>query len=78
MSINFIKNKFEMLSEQIKGKIDILMISETKIDNSFPTGQFFIRNYKTPYRVDRTSNGGGIMLYIRKIFFITLLKLIKI
>ena len=66
-----------MLSEQIKGKIDILMISETKIDNSFPTGQFFIRNYKTPYRVDRTSNGGGIMLYIREDIPCNLIKVDK-
>ena len=29
---------------QVKGKIDILMISETKIDESFPKGNFLIRS----------------------------------
>ena len=42
LNINSIWNKFEFLAEQIKGKIDILMISETKIDESFPQGNFLI------------------------------------
>ena len=39
-NINSIRNKFEMLSDQIKGNIDVLFVSETKIDDSFPTGNF--------------------------------------
>ena len=44
--------------------LDILLISETKIDSSFPTAQFQI-GYTT-YRLDRNTNGGGILLYIRE------------
>ena len=40
--INSLKNKFDLLSEQVKGSIDILMVSETKLDDSFPKGQFLI------------------------------------
>ena len=40
LNINSIRNKFELLSEQIKGNIGLLMISETKTDDSFPVGQF--------------------------------------
>jgi hypothetical protein len=40
------------------------MISETKIDESFPANQFALNGY-TPYRLDRSGNGGGILLYIR-------------
>ena len=29
-----------MLSDQIKGSIDVLMISKTKLDESFPNGNF--------------------------------------
>ena len=36
LNINSIGNKFELLSEQDKGNIDILMISETKFDDNFP------------------------------------------
>ena len=41
---------------------DVLMISETKIDDSFPIGVFVIDGYSTSYRLDRNSNGGGIVL----------------
>ena len=50
-----------MLSDQIKGNIDILLVSETKIDDSFPNGNFLIDGFSTPYRLDRNSNGGGLM-----------------
>ena len=66
LNINSIRNKFEFLAEQIKGKIDILMISETKIDESFPQGNFLIDGFSSPYRLDRDSKGGGIMLYVRE------------
>ena len=42
------------------------MISETKIDESFPQGNFLIDGFSFPYRLDRDSKGGGIMLYIRE------------
>ena len=42
------------------------MISETKIDNTFPHSQFFIEGFSTPYGLDRDSNGGGILLYVRE------------
>ena len=42
------------------------MISETKLDNSFPEGQFLIPGYSSPYRFERNCRGGGIMLYVRE------------
>ena len=48
----------------LHNNLDILLISETKIDSSFPTAQFQI-GYTT-YRLDRNVNGGGILLYIRE------------
>ena len=42
------------------------MISETKLDESFPKGNFLIDGFCKPYRLDRDSNGGGIMLYVRE------------
>ena len=65
ININSIRNKFEMLSNSIKGNLDILMISETKLDSTFPSNQFTIEGYAAPIRFD--SNGrGGIILYIRE------------
>ena len=42
------------------------MISETKLDSSFPKGQFQIHGYSEPYRLDRNGNGGGILVFIRE------------
>ena len=41
------------------------MVSETKIDMSFPTSQFVIQGFAAPFRLDRTNTGGGILVYVR-------------
>ena len=42
------------------------MISEIKIDGSFPKGQFQIKGFSDPFRVDRNTHGGGILFYARE------------
>ena len=66
LNINSIRNKFELLSEPARGNVDILIVSETKIDDSFPIGKFLINGFNPTYRLDRDLKGGGIMLYIRE------------
>ena len=66
INLNSIRNKFHTFADLIKGKIDILLISETKIDSSFPSSQFEIHGYTPPYRIDRTIDGGGLLLYSRQ------------
>ena len=41
-----------------------LMISNAKLDSNFPTGQILINGYSEPFRIDRNSQEGDIMLYI--------------
>ena len=41
------------------------MVSETKIDDTFPLAQFCLEAYSTPYRLDRTCKGGRLLLYVR-------------
>ena len=65
LNINSLRNKFDSLVRMLHNNLDILLISETKIDSSFPTAQFQIEGYAT-YRLDRNANGGGILLYIRE------------
>ena len=64
LNINSLRNKFDSLINIINNNIDILMVSETKLDPSFPTGQFHIHGFSEPYRFDRNSSSGGILLYI--------------
>ena len=50
----------------VRDKVDLLMISETKLDSSFANAQFYMKSYSKPYRLDRNSKGGGIILYVRE------------
>ena len=50
----------------VKNKVDILMVSETKLDGSFPTVQFLLHGFSVPYRLDGNSKGGGILLFVRE------------
>ena len=61
---NSIRSKFEMLQFLPASNIDILMISESKPDGTFPSSQFQIYSFRTPYRLDRNHRGGGILLFL--------------
>ena len=63
LNINSIRNKFEQLVENIDKNVDILLIVETKLDDSFPINQFYI-GYQQ-FISDRSSHGGGLILYVR-------------
>ena len=66
LNINSIRNKSDALSFIIDTNIDILLISETKLDDSFSSAQFRLKEFSTPYRLDRNSKGGGLLLYSRE------------
>ena len=65
LNINFIAPKFEALQSIIKDNLDFLMVTETKVDDTFPTEQFMIEGYSKPIRLDRTRHGGGLMILVR-------------
>ena len=64
ININSIRNKFELLAEAVMGNVNVLMVAETKNDKSFPTSQFILPGFTSPYRFDRTKEGGGVLVYI--------------
>ena len=63
-----------MLSLLFPEVIDILMICENKIDDSFPTKRFIIEGYFTIYRLDRNDRGGGMMLIVKENLFYLLFR----
>ena len=65
LNINSLRYKFHDLTYLIQDKLDILVVGETKLDNSFPEKQFMISGFKKPYRLDRNKYGGGVMIYVR-------------
>ena len=64
LNINSIRNRFDTVVTIVNKNIDVFLISETKIDSSFPTAQFHIEGYTTPYRLDSDMHGGSLLLYI--------------
>ena len=66
MNINSIRNKFSSLKELVSNNIDVLVIEETKLDDTFPAKSFVIPGYKEPFRKDQNAYGGGIMVFIRE------------
>ena len=73
LDINPLRSKFASLSTMIKNYVDLLLISETKIDSSLPTDQFYIDGDNI-HRRDRDENEVGLLLYLRKDVSSTLLK----
>ena len=65
ININSIRNKFEILRSMLSEVLDVLMITETKLDDSFPEQQFHIEGFNIPFRLDRNRHGGGLLLYVR-------------
>ena len=63
--INSINNKFDQLSDMIKGHIAVLMILEYKPGRSFPDGRFLVEGYGAPFRLNQNKLGGDIMLFVR-------------
>ena len=65
LNINSIRNKFELLKETLLKYIDILVVTKTKLDETFSESLFLMDGFSEPYRLGRNKNGGGIMIFIR-------------
>ena len=64
LNINSMSIKFDQLKLFARGKVDILAITETKLDPNFPASQFLIESYSEPCRFDTNRNGGGVLIYV--------------
>ena len=66
LNIISLRYKFDSLKCLVKDKIDLLVVTETKLEESFPSTQFSIDGFSKLVRLDRTSQGGGIIIFIRE------------
>ena len=53
-----------MLRKIAKDKLGILLISDTKVNPSFPSSQFEIVGFSSTFQFDRNTSG-GIMLFVQ-------------
>ena len=65
MNINLLRNKFDQLKILVHNKIDILVVTESKLDDTFPDSQFHIPGYKLPFRKDRNKIVRKIIVFVR-------------
>ena len=56
----------QIMVQWLNGKVDILLVSEIKIDDSFLQGQFVIDGFSAPYRLDHNCFCGGLILFVRE------------
>lgn len=47
----------------LSGRLDVLIISETKLDVTFPNSQFYVKGFCLS-RNDRNIHGGGLMAFV--------------
>ena len=66
LNINSLSSKFDDLKVLIAGMFYILLITEIKLDNTFPISQFHTDGFSIPYRLDRNRSGGGVIVYLRE------------
>ena len=57
LNVNSFPSKFDFVKTIIQENIDILIITESKLDETFPMGQFFVDGFTAPYRLDRNIHG---------------------
>ena len=58
LNINSIRNKIDALASIVPGGIDILVVTETKLDDTFTNALIKIKGYCDPFRADRNGDGG--------------------
>ena len=50
LNINSLSSKFEPLAEMVEETIDFLLVTESKLDETFPMGQFQMRGFSRPIK----------------------------
>ena len=55
-----------MLQEKIGHNIDVILISEMKLNASCPSSQFILDRFTPSSRLNRAQRGGVIRLFIRE------------
>ena len=64
LNIDSIRNKFEQSKETVLKYIDILVVTETKLDETFLESLLLMDGFSKPYRLGRNKNAGGVVIFI--------------
>ena len=64
LNVNSASSKFDQLKFWLQGRVDILLLTKSKLGYSFPTDQFLVERYSKSLRFVRNRNGSSILLYV--------------
>ena len=62
LNSNSLSNK---LRETVLKYDGVLVVTETRLDDTFLLSQFLVTGFSVPYRLDQNRNGSGLMIFIR-------------
>ena len=63
LKINSLTNKFDQLKKTVLKYIDIIVITETRLD-AFPNAQFLVPGFSKPFCIDKNRKRGRVMTYV--------------
>ena len=66
LNINSIPNKLDDIRTTTADFVDILVITESKLEQSFLEAQFFINRFSKSFRKDRNRHGGRLLMHIKE------------
>ena len=61
LNVTFFVIKLDAIKIIIPGNVDIMVFSETKLDDSYPMAQLMIDGFAKPFRLDRNAYGGAYL-----------------
>ena len=64
LNVNFMAPKLDAIRTIIPGNVDIMVFSETKLDDSYPTTQLLIEGFGKPFRLERNARGEVAFLFM--------------
>ena len=64
ININYLRNKFDMLTNSTTEYVDVLMISETNLYDTFQHALHHLKDFSNSCRLNRNSHCGGMLVYV--------------
>ena len=68
LNINSITNKFHQLKLFVQGKVNVLVVTETKLDSTFPTSLFLIEVIVNHIALIETGKEVGFLFMFEMIY----------
>ena len=62
LNVNSFSRNFDAIKSIFPSNVDIMIFSETKLDDTHPISEFLIEGFSAPFRLDENKNGGGFLV----------------